>query len=88
MLTSGKMLLHENVRPHTAAHTQVLTSGRMLLHENVHPHTAAHARVRMLHCNLESFDHPHYSPDLTLRLWLSSHVADFFDTDMQELFHQ
>jgi histone-lysine N-methyltransferase SETMAR len=32
----------------------------------VHPHTAACTRALLQHFNLELFDHPPYSPDLTL----------------------
>jgi hypothetical protein len=44
----------------------MVTSNVVLLHENVCPHTAPCTRALPEHFNWELFDHPPYSPDLTL----------------------
>jgi hypothetical protein len=43
----------------------MLTSG-VVLQNNVHPHIAAHTPALWKHFNWELFDHPPYSPYLTL----------------------
>jgi transposase len=91
----------------------MLTSSVVLLHDNACPHTAARTRTLVEHFNWELFDHPLYSPDLSLRdyhlftylknwlgsqhfnhieelmegvkTWLSSMVAHFIDTGIQNL---
>jgi hypothetical protein len=45
----------------------LLTSGIVLIHENAHPHTAAHTWALPEDFNWGLFDHPSYSPDLTLK---------------------
>jgi transposase len=44
----------------------MLTSDIVLLHDSVLLHTAARTRALLEHFNWELFDHPSYSPDLTL----------------------
>jgi histone-lysine N-methyltransferase SETMAR len=44
----------------------MLTFGVMLLHDNVCLHTSACTQALPDHFNWELFDHPPYSPDLTL----------------------
>jgi histone-lysine N-methyltransferase SETMAR len=91
----------------------MLTFGVVLLHDNACPHTAARTRALLEHFNRELYDHPPYSPDLTLsnyhlfiylknwlrpqhfsnneefmesvKMWLSSQVADFFDASLLKL---
>jgi histone-lysine N-methyltransferase SETMAR len=61
----------------------MLTSVVVLLHDSACSHTSTAARTQALleHFNLELFDHPPYSPDLTpsvyhqftyLKIWLGS----------------
>jgi hypothetical protein len=86
----------------------MLTFGVVLLHDIMSLHTAAHTETLLEHFNWELFDHPPYSPDLSLsvfhllrlksqrfnnneelmgsvKMWLSSQAADFFDTGTQKL---
>jgi hypothetical protein len=44
----------------------MLISGVVLLLGNAHPHTAARTQALLQHFNWELFDHPPYSPGLTL----------------------
>jgi histone-lysine N-methyltransferase SETMAR len=43
-----------------------MTSNKVLLHGNACLHTTAHTPALLEHFNWELFDHPPYSPDLTL----------------------
>jgi histone-lysine N-methyltransferase SETMAR len=44
----------------------MLTSGVAFLYDSVLPHIAAGTRALLEHFNWELFDHPPYSPDLSL----------------------
>jgi hypothetical protein len=44
----------------------MLIPGVMLLHDNVRPHAAARTQALLEHFNWELFDHPVYSPGLSL----------------------
>jgi histone-lysine N-methyltransferase SETMAR len=65
-----------------------LPSSIVLLHYNAHPHTAAYTRVLLEHFNWELFDHPPYSPDLTLsnyHLYLKSWLGSKHFNNNEEL---
>jgi histone-lysine N-methyltransferase SETMAR len=54
---------------HRAIHKKrcgMLKCGVVLLHDDAYPHTAPHTSALQEYFNWELFDHPPYSPDLTL----------------------
>jgi transposase len=59
----------------------------VLINDNAHPHTTVCIRALLKHFNWQLFDHPPYSPDLTLsdyhlKNWLES--QHFNNNEMTE----
>jgi histone-lysine N-methyltransferase SETMAR len=77
MLTSGVVLLHDNVRPHTAARTRVLLEHFNWELFDDHPYSSDLAPSNC-------FRSQHFSDNEDLmegvKTWLRSQVADFFGT--------
>jgi transposase len=83
MLTYGIVLLHDNARPHTAAHTREQPehfNWELFDHPPYSPDLAPsdyHLRLQLFNNNEEPIE--------SVKTWLSSQAADFFDTGIQKL---
>jgi hypothetical protein len=91
MLTSSVMLLHDNVRSHTAAHTRALLEHfNWELFDNPTYSTDFTPSDYYLFTYLKNWlgsQHFNNNEELIegVKMWLSSQVADFFDTGTQKL---
>jgi hypothetical protein len=89
MLTSGVMLIHDNAHPHTAARTQTLLNVNWMLSD--HPLYSSHFAPNDYHLftylnnwlRLQHFNNNGLMKDV--KTWLTSQVADLFDTDTKTL---
>jgi hypothetical protein len=91
MLTYGVVLLHENARPHTAARTRALLEHfnlELFDHPPYRPDLAPsdyHLFACLKNClGTQLFNNNEFMQ--CVKTWLSSQMADFFDTGMQNLF--
>jgi hypothetical protein len=91
MLTSSVVLLHDNVRPHTAACTRALLehfTWELFDHPSYSPALAPrnyHLFAYLKNC-LESQRFNNNEELMEgVKTWLSSMVAEFFDTGIQKL---
>jgi hypothetical protein len=91
MLTSGVVLLHDNTSPHTAVRTRALLEH---LNWELFDHPFYSYGLAPSDCQL--FVYPknwlrsqRFSSNEELmegaKMWLSSHMAEFFDTDNQKI---
>jgi hypothetical protein len=94
MLTSGVMLLHDSACPHTAAHTQALREHfnlELFVHSLYSPDlTPSDYRLFTYLMNWLESQGFNSNGELMedVKTWLSSQVADFFDTGIQKLIPQ
>jgi hypothetical protein len=90
ILTSSVMLLHDNAHPHTAAHTPLLEHFNWELFDHPPYSPALAPSDRYLFTYLKNWlGSQHFNNNEKLmngvKIWLSLHVADFFDTGIQKL---
>jgi histone-lysine N-methyltransferase SETMAR len=89
MLTYGVMLLHDNVRPHTAALTRALPehfNWELFDHPpyNIDLAPSDNHLFTYLKIWLQRFNNNEELME-SVKMWLSSQAADFFDTGVQKL---
>jgi histone-lysine N-methyltransferase SETMAR len=91
MLTSGVVLLHDNARPHTAAHSRALPehfNGGLFDHPLYSSDLARsdyHLFTYLKTClGSQCFNNNELMEGV--KTWLSSQAADIFDTGIQNLF--
>jgi hypothetical protein len=86
MLTSGVVLFHDNARPHTDSRTPALLD--VFDHPPYSPDLAPrdyHLFTYLKNC-LRSQRFSNNVLMKGVKMWLSSEAADFYDTDIQNLF--
>jgi hypothetical protein len=87
MLTYGVVLLHDNVRPHTAAHTRALLehfNWELFDHPPYRPDLTSYLKnwfTSRCFNNIDKFTEG-------VKTWLGSQEADFFHRDIQKLIPQ